>query len=266
MGVITKISLQQKLKDRYNIFIDEKYAFSVDESVLIQFELRKGMELTDEKLAAIFQQDAVRQGMNAAIHFLSIRMRSEKEVRDFLVKKEVTNEAAEEVIRSLYRLSYLDDAQFAEAYANTQMNTSDKGPQLIERELKEKGIADVLIKKVLAPFEFRFQLEKSVKLAEKYRQKYRNESLIIQKQKIEQMLARKGYSWNVIHEALAESHPSENEEEQIEALMYQVEKAHRRYSKFSDGEYRQKMKQALYRKGFSIDDIERALERLQEES
>lgn len=265
MKVITKISLQQKLTDRYNVFVNEQYAFSVDESVLIQFGLKKGMELTDEQIAVITRQDAMRKGLNMAIHFLSMRMRSEKEVREFLAKKEVESEAVEEIIHNLYRMSYLNNAEFAKAYTNTQINTSDKGPKVIERELKEKGIDDSLIEKALAKFETDLQLEKSCKLAEKYRQKYRKESPVIQKQKIEQTLMRKGYDWGIIQEAIAGSEKEESEEENWQALMYQAEKAHRRYNKFSGGEYRQKMKQALYRKGFSISDIEQAIEKLQEE-
>ncbi len=44
MPNITKITTQKKRKDRYNIFVDEKYAFSVDEEVLLKFHLKKGMD------------------------------------------------------------------------------------------------------------------------------------------------------------------------------------------------------------------------------
>ncbi|MGC8230252.1 recombination regulator RecX [Pseudobacillus badius] len=265
MKVITKISLQQKLTDRYNIFLNEEYAFSVDESVLIQYGLKKGMELGADQIAAILRHDEIRKGLNMAIHFLSIRMRAEKEVREFLAKKEIEHEAAEEIIHTLYRMSYLDDNEFAAAYVNTQINTSDKGPQAIERELKEKGIKQSFIEQALAKFTASLQVEKALKLADKYRRKYVKESPIIQKQKVEQTLARKGYGWPVIQEAVAGSASEESEEERLQALMYQAEKAHRRYSKFSGGEYRQKMKQALYRKGFSMSDIEQAIEQLQGE-
>ena len=49
MPIITKITTQKKNKERYNIFMDEgkgeQYAFSVDEAVLIKYQLKKGMEL-----------------------------------------------------------------------------------------------------------------------------------------------------------------------------------------------------------------------------
>ncbi|WP_100330432.1 recombination regulator RecX [Bacillus xiapuensis] len=265
MAIITKISAQEKRADRYNVFLNEKYAFSVDEAVLIRFGLKKGKELSEGEIAEITEKDQIRKGINIAVQFLSIRMRSEQEVRKHLEKKEVNPAHIGEIIRYLYQLHYLDDLQFAKAYVRTQLRTTDKGPNVIERELKEKGIAPAFIEEVLNFFSFDQQLEKAAALAEKYRKKNTKESAIRQKQKIEQALMRKGYSWNVIQEALLQTE-SADKEEQWQALLYQAEKAHRRYNKYTGGEYRQKMKQSLYRKGFDISDIEKVIEHLQGEN
>lgn len=61
MPNITKITTQKKRKDRYNIFVDEKYAFSVDEEVLLKFQLKKGMELDDLLLAEIQFHDEIQK-------------------------------------------------------------------------------------------------------------------------------------------------------------------------------------------------------------
>lgn len=42
MPYITKISAQKNNTERVNIFLDEKYAFSVDLDVLVQHDLKKG--------------------------------------------------------------------------------------------------------------------------------------------------------------------------------------------------------------------------------
>ncbi|MFK4998265.1 hypothetical protein ACI2OX_15865 [Bacillus sp. N9] len=55
--------------DRYNVFIDEKFAFGVDEDVLIRFQLRKGKELTELEISQIQYEDEIRKALNAAIHF-----------------------------------------------------------------------------------------------------------------------------------------------------------------------------------------------------
>src|SRR4051812_6617932 len=88
MAVITKITAQQKNKDRYNIFMDygkgEQYAFSVDEEVLIKHRLKKGMEMDELSLIEINYQDDIRKAYNLGVGYLAARIRSEKEIRDYL--------------------------------------------------------------------------------------------------------------------------------------------------------------------------------------
>lgn len=87
MPFITKISTQKKNTERFNIFLDEKYAFSVDADVLVRFDLKKGKELDELDILEIQYGDDVKKAFNRAVEFLSYRMRSEKEVRDHLKKK-----------------------------------------------------------------------------------------------------------------------------------------------------------------------------------
>ena len=67
MPVITKITQQKKDKERYNIFLDEKYAFSVHESVLVKFELTKGMTLEDWSVDEMVYEDEIRKAFNRAL-------------------------------------------------------------------------------------------------------------------------------------------------------------------------------------------------------
>ncbi len=141
MAVITKITTQQKNKDRYNIFLDygkgEEYAFSVDSDVLIKFQLKKGMELDELELTEINYNDDIHKAYNLAIQSLAIRMRSEKEISDYLRLKDVEEPVIHEVIHKLVAQKYLNDHEFALAYVRTQVNTTDKGANVISKELKE---------------------------------------------------------------------------------------------------------------------------------
>ena len=119
MPTITKITVQKKNTDRYNIYMDygkgEEYAFSVDEDVLIKHQLKKGMELDEFSLNEIGYQDDIRKAYNRAIHYLSRRMRSETEVRKHLAEKEVEEPVIQEVIHKLYDYHFLNDEEFAAA-------------------------------------------------------------------------------------------------------------------------------------------------------
>lgn len=260
MPIISKISIQKHNKDRYSIFTDsgrgEEYAFSVDEDVLIKYQLKKGMELDDLAVMEMLFQDDIRKAFNTAINYLAHRMRSEAEVRDYLKKKEVAEPVIKEAIHKLYDLKFLNDEEFALAYVRTQINTTDKGAGVIKLELKEKGIAPAIITNVVDEVSFDDQLEKAIKLSEKYAQKNKKDSSRILKQKIEQMLQRKGYAFPIIRAALEQTEVEKEDDGEMDALRYQGDKLHNKYVKLPPREYRQKMKMALYRKGFPMELID----------
>ncbi|MGJ7918941.1 recombination regulator RecX [Neobacillus sp. LXY-4] len=268
MPVISKISVQQKQKDRYNIFIDdgkgEKYAFSVDEDVLIKYQLKKGMELDDFFMTEIFFQDDIRKAYSQAIQYLAIRMRSELEVRRFLEKKGIDLSIINEVIHKLYHHKFINDQEFALAYVRTQVNTSDKGPIVIQQELKEKGIIDPISEIALGEYPYQVQLEKATQLAHKYSQKNTKDSTKAVKQKLEQMLFRKGYSFDMIQEAISSLDIENDSSDEMEALRKHGAKLKSKYQGYSSFEFSQKMKQALYRKGFPLDLIEQYLSEIED--
>ncbi|WP_066056410.1 recombination regulator RecX [Robertmurraya korlensis] len=263
MPTITKITVQKKRTDRYNIFLDngkgEEYGFSVDEDVLIKHGLKKGMVLDDLLFSEISFSDDIRKAYNTAVNYLARMMRTETEVRKHLAEKEVDEVIIQEVIHKLNEYQFLNDEQLAFAYVRTQMNTTDKGPSLIKRELKEKGIPEEYITEAIEEFPFELQVEKAIALCEKYMKKNKQESQKIMKQKMEQLHFRKGFSSQVFQIAFEQMETTSDDEE-LESLRYQAEKLERKYSKFTGYEYQQKMKQALYRKGFSIEAINRYLE------
>jgi regulatory protein len=263
MAIITKITTQQKNQDRFNVFIDygkgEEYAYSVDSDVLIKFRLRKGMEVDDLTTLEIQYQDDIRKAYNLAVNYLARRMRSEKEINDYLMEKEIDEPIIEEVIHKLSAQKYINDEEFALAYVRTQANTTDKGANVIKNELKEKGIAEKFVLKALEEYPLGQQIEKAVKISEKFFQKNAKDSLKVQKQKLENLLLRKGYSFEIISIAVKETDLPKPEDEEMDAIRFQGDKADRKYSNFTGFDYQQKMKQALYRKGFAMDLIERYL-------
>lgn len=263
MAIITKITTQTKNTERFNIFTDdgtgEKFAFSVDSDTLIKFQLKKGMELDDFSLMEIEYQDDVRKAYNIAVHHLARRMRSEKEVRDYLLQKEVEGPVIDEIIHKLTNQKYINDAEFALAFVRTQANTTDKGPDLIKLELKDKGISPEILMQALEEFPQEQQIEKAGKITGKFLSKTAKESWKVQKLKLEQLLLRKGYTYDVIQLAIQENEGVKEANEELEAIRFQGEKLQRKFSNYEGFEYEQRMKQALYRKGFSKEIIEKYL-------
>ncbi|RHW33350.1 recombination regulator RecX [Neobacillus notoginsengisoli] len=269
MAVITKITTQKRDTGRYNIYMDfgkgEEFAFSADESVIVKFHLRKGMELDEFALAEVGYHDEIRKAYNNAINYLAFKMRTEKEVRGHLKEKKLEDAAIDEVIHRLSDQGYLNDKEYADAYVRTQISTTDKGAYVVKMELRERGVADSLIEEALKQYTPEEQFEKAKDLAEKYARKYASESERVLKQKLDAMLRRKGYQTDAIQFALNEADFGREEDDELEAIKVQGEKAHRKHAKLSGYAYERKMKETLFRKGFPIELIDRYLASMEEE-
>lgn len=268
MVIIAKITTQKKNTERYNIFFDygkgEEYAFSVDQDILISFQLKKGMELDELDISEIQFEDEVKKAFNLALNFLSYRMRSTKEIIDYLKKKEVDDPIIPDVIHKLSEYKYINDEEFAKAYVQTQINTTTKGPEVIKKELFEKGIEQDVLTKSLTLFTLDEQVEKAIKLITKTIPKNNKVSERQTKQKLEQTLVRKGFTWEVIQIAMEEASTEKDTDEEWEALSHHGRKAHRKYENLDGWEYEQKMKQTLFRKGFELDMIEKFINHIKD--
>ncbi|MFD1020615.1 recombination regulator RecX [Thalassobacillus hwangdonensis] len=265
MPKIAKITTQKKKKNRYNIFLEnaggEKYGFSVDEDILVNYHLHKGMDLDAETIEQLVERDTVHKSFTLAINYLSYRMRSEKEIRKYLDDKEVEPEQIDEVVDRLYEQKLLDDMEFAKALVRTRINTSSKGPFMVKKDLIEKGVAASTAEEALTFYTFDKQYEKAMKFAEKKMRHGGRKSYRQQIQNLQQTLMQKGFKNDVIQEVVANLESDQGEDEEWQAVVYQGEKILQKYARKAEGyELKHKVKGALYRKGFDFDAIDRFLE------
>jgi regulatory protein len=266
VAVITKIQVQKRNKSRFNLFLSrgkgEEYALSVDEDLLIKHGLKKGLELDEETLIQLIDEDEKKKAYFLAVNYLSYRMRSVKEISVYLQKKDKDPRHIEEVIKELIEKQLLNDLDFAQAFIRSKLLTLTKGPLKLKQELYEKGVDGSIIDQALNQYSRENQIETIVKWLEKQKKphlKFSNRAL---KDKLSNQLLSKGFSHDVILEALTEVDLSNENDEEWEAICFQGEKGERKYKgKYSEWEFKQRMKQYLYRKGFAIDLIEKYIDR-----
>ncbi|KJE28616.1 recX family protein [Geobacillus kaustophilus] len=264
MGTIADIAATEQNGERFWIIVHRDGApplrLTIDQDVLLQFRLKKGMEISDDLLQHIMHADEVKKAYQQALYFLAHRMRSEHEVAAHLRKKGASDSVIEKVLKKLRAERYVDDEAFATAYVRTQKKTSAKGPLLVRAELERLGVPGRLIEQSLAEYTLAEQVAVARSLYEKAKKQRRAESARAFLERVRQQLMRKGFSHQVIAAVLAEG-SAHTEQEEREALRVQAEKAHRRYAHHPRPLYEQKMRQALYRKGFSLDLIDEWLRR-----
>ncbi|MDV2886546.1 recombination regulator RecX [Alkalihalophilus pseudofirmus] len=267
---ITKVSVQKRSKERYNIFIDrgqgEEYGFSVDEDILIKIGLRKGLEIEEDELKEILDKDEEKKTHHLALHFLSYRMRSVKEMMEYLQKKERESKHIDTVVKRLLDQNLLNDEMFAASYIESKKLTLLKGPLKLKQELSQKGVGQAHIETALEGFTEDEQIDKLIKWIAKKESRKPKQSVSAYKQKLAGQLMNKGFTHSIIEQAMREVTFEVDNEEEWEALTYQASKLKRKYSsKYEGYEYLQRMKQALYQKGFPIDMINEYLSRENED-
>lgn len=261
MPVITKITQQKRDTDRYNIFLDEKYAFSVHESVLVKFGLTKGMTLENWSLDDMVYEDEIQKAFNRALHYLGFRMRSEHEVKQKLLELGYGEAIILEAIVKLRNLGFLNDKNFSKALLETQKNTSGQGPRAIRQKLQQKGIDKELQEKVLNEYSEAEQLEVARKIVEKEARRNRTESPQQKERRIHNSLLRKGYSYEIINDALLSIDFEIDEEEWDEVTTSIGERDWRRYSsRYSGRDLHQRVKRSMYQKGIPFDKIDAFIE------
>ncbi|MCT2907207.1 recombination regulator RecX [Schleiferilactobacillus harbinensis] len=257
VATITKISAQKR-PGRYNIFLDGEYAFAVDEGVLVQFALAKGQELTPDQIARIQEQDNFRHAYNIAVNYLAHQLRTRHEIWAKLEEKEVPPAYIKQVAAELTEQGYLDDHAYRDSFVRTQMVTTENGPTIIERKLREKGISPELanreaITDIFTPAE---QLATLAKLIAKQRNHYRRNSAREQERKIRQHLYTKGFAGDLITQAMDAADFTPDPEEEADALATQGAKYWRRYASKGAAVQKRKTKQMLYQKGFDLGAID----------
>ena len=263
MPKITLIQAQKKA-GRYNIYLDGTYAFPVAESVLIKYQLAKGMEIDKQLLSQITSADLQAKAYNKALDYLSHQLRTQKELSDHLKELGIDEPTIKEVLTKLLDLRLLDDQVYANSFVRTQANLSDKGPTVIRQKLRQKGIGENLIDRALLEFPLEAQVANAKKLGQKLAKRHQASPLKIRQNKIITGIMTKGFSASVANSALEQLDLQVDPNQELPALTTKAKKAWRRYQRFDLKTRQLKTKQALYRKGFNLDEIDKVLAELAE--
>jgi regulatory protein len=150
-NVITSITVQKKNRDRFNLFINEQYAFSLNRQ---QAEaLHKGDHLSECKIAELKQADEKDFAYSRALYYLNFRPRSRMEIKRYLTEKKFPLPSIHSTLSRLENHGYINDHEFARLWIENRLRFRPKGIYALTAELREKGIGEHIIKNALKDFD-----------------------------------------------------------------------------------------------------------------
>ena len=205
---ITAITSQVKDPNRVNIIVDGQYRFSLDVFQVGELGVRLGKDYTEAELLGLETESTFGKLYAKALQYCMMRLHSAKEIRDYLwrktrdvktkdgvVRKGVSAEVTERVFGRLEEKGYINDEVFARHWIEQRHLTKGASKRKLMSELRGKGVDIGLIEQLLHSSS-RNDEDELRKMIEKKRGRYSDE------QKLIQYLARQGFSFDDIKQAL----------------------------------------------------------------
>lgn len=189
---ITDLRQAVKNENRVNVFVNGKYSFSLDISQVVDFYLKKGLEISEEQLEEYKRASEFGKLYQRALEWVLVRPRSEKETYDYLYKKvyekKLDKEYINRIIERLKEKKYLNDETFARYYVENRFVKKGISKKRLRMELMKKGVAAGIIDEVL---DGRNDEEEIKKMIIKKRKKYDDEKLTL-------YLCRQGFDYQLV--------------------------------------------------------------------
>jgi regulatory protein len=206
---ITGISAQQKDKNRINIMVDGKYRFSLDIFQYADLGIKVGQEYTDDELTVLETESQFGKAYTRALEYCLMRPHSSKEMCDYLyrktrdtrtktggIKKGLPVEITHRVFDRLVEKNYINDEAFASYWIENRNMQKGSSRRKLQAELRSKGVDSSIVDRLLSESS-RTDEDELQKIIAKKRTRYPDD------QKLMQYLARQGFSYDDIKQALS---------------------------------------------------------------
>jgi regulatory protein len=206
---ITGITSQTKNNNRVNVMVDGVFRFSLDIFQVSDLGIRVGKDYTEDELLELESESQFGKLYGRALEYCLMRPHSAKEIRDYLyrktrdtrtktggIKKGVPVEVTYRVFDRLAEKGYIDDEKFARYWVENRSLTKGASRRKLIAELRVKGVESSLVERLWEDSE-RSDEDELQKIIAKKRGRYPDD------QKFMQYLARQGFSYDDIKQALA---------------------------------------------------------------
>lgn len=251
-----KIDHYKKMaNNKYKIYFEDGDILDTYDEVIINNNLLYKKELDTELYGKILEENKYYEVYNKCVKMLSQKLRSKKEVEDYLIKNEVNKKDLDSIINKLSNIGLINDKVYVKAYINDKINFSNAGPLKIEKELLDNNIDINIIKEELDKIDNEILQNKVSKYIEK-KAKTNKHSLYYFKEKMLTDLLNMGYHKDMILEYLDNIEIKNNIELEYCKIYSKLSR------KYQDNELKRNIKNKLYQKGYSREEIDNVIEKV----
>src|SRR5665213_363445 len=193
---ITKISKVGK-QDKFAIFIDGVLKIFLTGQSVLDNNLFVGTTLRKDQIKKLDNQSTYDVLFLKALNYISLRVRSEGEVKTYLKRKDASLDEQKEIINRLKKLDLVNDERFAEAFIHDKLLQAPASKRKISYELKKKQIAEDIIERSISNDQMSDEESLNKLIVMKRRQTKYQDDL-----KLMQYLVRNGFNYGDVKKAL----------------------------------------------------------------
>lgn len=248
-----KINKIEKLKNgKYKIVFD-KDSIETFDNVILDNNLLYKNNVDSDLYDSIVNDTIYYEIYNKVIKYIMKKRRSEKEIREYLLKFSLSKENINKMILKLKNNKLINDIDYCKAFINDSLYLGNKGINNIRNELLNQEISAEVVENELRNIDnklFNDKLEKLVKKKIKLNKKHSNNYL---KQKLLNELLELGYDrYDIIN--VIDSNLNTND---YIILKKEFEKTYTKLEKKYNGyDLQRNVKNKMLSRGFNINEIE----------
>lgn len=138
MPKITDLTVQIKNKKRCNLFLDGEFFRAVSLETVLKQRLKVGMEIDQKSLAQTIFEDDKTEALSKAADYISKNFKTQKQVKEYLLKKGYSEEIVWHCIDKLKEYGYINDEEYSKRYIESV--SKNQGRRLVEYKLMMKGV------------------------------------------------------------------------------------------------------------------------------
>ena len=144
------IKYEKKGNDQYKIYLENNQTINLYENVILKHNLLYKKEI-DKSLLEKLDTDNFKEDIyNKCIKYISVRIRSTYEIKEYLKRKNIDNLEIENIIEKLQKNNFINDEDFTKAFVHDKLNFTTMGPYKIEQELRKHQIDTNIIYKYIS--------------------------------------------------------------------------------------------------------------------
>ena len=181
---------------QYKIYLSDGTILKINSDVIINNNLLYKKEIDNTLLNKILKENDNANIYNKCVKYISVRLRSKKEIIDYLKKLNIDNTA--DIIDKLTKNNLINDEVFTKAFIKDKINFTSYGPYRIRQELNKYNIDNEIIDKHIKDIDEEILIGKIDKQINKMIKSNRKYSSNILKSKMYNNLYNNGFDKDMI--------------------------------------------------------------------